>query len=118
VPEPDASLAGDDFCYVTTTGRVTGNPHTIEIWFALHEGVLYVLIGDGSRSDTVRNLQKQPAVRVKLGRVEHTVTARVVSEAEEDALARRLLLTKYVPRDDDDLADWGRAALPVAFEFS
>jgi deazaflavin-dependent oxidoreductase (nitroreductase family) len=116
-PAPDALLAGEDFCYVTTTGRVTGNPHTIEIWFALHEGVLYVLMGDGFRADTVRNLQKQPAVRVKLGDFEHEATARVVTEAGEDSLARRLLLTKYVPRADDDLASWGQTALPVAFEF-
>ena len=27
--------ADDDFCYLTTTGRVTGEPHEIEIWFAV-----------------------------------------------------------------------------------
>ena len=87
-PSPDASLAGEDFCYVTTTGRVTGKAHTIEIWFALNEGVLYVLMGDGFRADTVRNLQKLPSVRLKLGGIEHAATARVVSDASEDALAR------------------------------
>jgi hypothetical protein len=29
--DDDASQA---FCYLTTTGRVSGRPHTIEIWFA------------------------------------------------------------------------------------
>jgi deazaflavin-dependent oxidoreductase (nitroreductase family) len=115
---PDASLAGEDFCYITTTGRVTGKPHTIEMWFALHQGVLYILTGGSFRSDTVRNLQRQPAVRVKLGGIEHTAAARVVTEADEDALARRLLLTKYVPRADEDLASWGQTSLPVAFEFA
>lgn len=117
MPAPDVSLAGDDFCYITTTGRVTGKPHTIEIWFALHEGVLYVLTGGSFRSDTVRNLQKQPACRVRLGEVTHDAIGRVVTDATEDALARRLLLTKYVPRADDDLASWGKTALPVAFDF-
>jgi hypothetical protein len=37
------TLAGEDFCYLTTTGRVTGRPHTIEIWFALEGGTLYTL---------------------------------------------------------------------------
>ena len=32
----DAELAALDFCYVTTTGRTTGKPHRIEIWFAAH----------------------------------------------------------------------------------
>ena len=39
VPEtsmPDLrALADEDFCYLTTTGRVTGRPHEIEIWFSL-----------------------------------------------------------------------------------
>src|SRR5215210_3089845 len=28
-------LAEENFCYLTTTGRITGRPHEIEIWFAL-----------------------------------------------------------------------------------
>lgn len=28
-----AQLANEDFCYMTTTGRVSGRPHEIEIWF-------------------------------------------------------------------------------------
>ena len=30
-----AAHVDDDFCYLTTRGRVTGAPHEIEIWFAL-----------------------------------------------------------------------------------
>ena len=117
MPAPDASLAGEDFCYITTTGRVTGNPHTIEIWFALHEGVLYILTGGSFRSDTVRNLQKQPACRVRLKDVTYDATARVVTDADEDALARRLLFEKY-HSSDEDLDSWSKTALPVAFEFT
>ena len=32
----DAELAALDFCYLTTTGRTTGETHRIEIWFAAH----------------------------------------------------------------------------------
>ena len=35
--KPDPALAGETYCYLTTTGRVTGKPHTIEIWFALEQ---------------------------------------------------------------------------------
>lgn len=38
-------LADESFCYLTTTGRVTGNSHTIEIWFALENGTLYMREG-------------------------------------------------------------------------
>jgi nitroimidazol reductase NimA-like FMN-containing flavoprotein (pyridoxamine 5'-phosphate oxidase superfamily) len=34
-----------EYCYITTTGRRTGRPHTIEIWFAWHDGRLYILSG-------------------------------------------------------------------------
>ena len=116
MPAPDASLAGEAFCYITTSGRVTGNPHTIEIWFALHEGVLYILTGGSFRSDTVRNLQKQRSCRVRLGNVTHDAMGRIVTDADEDALARRLLLEKY-RSSDDDLDSWSKTALAVAFDF-
>ena len=45
------ALAGEDFCYLTTTGRVTGRPHEIEIWFALDGATLYMLSGGRGRSD-------------------------------------------------------------------
>jgi hypothetical protein len=45
----DARSAGDlDYCYLTTTGRHTGTPHRIEIWFGLGDGVVYILSGGGA----------------------------------------------------------------------
>lgn len=44
----DEPLPGDlDYCYLTTTGRHTGTPHRIEIWFSLHDGIVYILSGGG-----------------------------------------------------------------------
>jgi hypothetical protein len=48
--------ADADFCYLTTTGRVTGQPRTIEIWFALHGRILYMLAGGGRNAQWVQNL--------------------------------------------------------------
>jgi deazaflavin-dependent oxidoreductase (nitroreductase family) len=110
------SLAGEPFCYVTTSGRVTGRPHTIEIWFAVEGRTLYILSGGGERSDWVRNLVQEPEVSVRLGERELAGNGRIVRDGEEDALARRLLLAKYAPAYAGDLADWGRTALPVAID--
>ena len=60
------SASDDDFCYLSTTGRVTGRTHTIEIWFAVRDSTLYFLAGGGERSDWVRNLQVNPTVTVRL----------------------------------------------------
>jgi len=111
-----SQFADVDFCYLTTTGRVTGRPHTIEIWFALHEHTLYMLSGGGVNADWVKNLLHSPEVTVRIQGVHFTGRGRIVEQAEEDALARRILVAKYQPRDSDDLSDWGRTALPVAVD--
>ena len=110
-------FADDDFCYLTTTGRVTGQPHTIEIWFALAECTLYMLSGSHT-SDWVKNLLRMPDVAVRLGESTFAGRARVVAQADEDAQARRLVLEKYEPRSSDDLSGWGRTALPVAVDLA
>jgi deazaflavin-dependent oxidoreductase (nitroreductase family) len=113
-----SSLAEEAFCYLTTTGRVSGRPHSIEIWFGLNGSTLYMLSGNGprERSDWVRNLMKTPTVRVRIGEREFAGMARVVNGRDEDTLARRLLLEKYEPTYSGDLTEWGRTALPVAVD--
>ena len=115
---PLSSLANEQFCYLTTTRRVTGRPHTIEIWFGLNGRTLYMLSGNGprERADWMRNLMKTPAVSVRVGEREFAGTGRIVQDAGEDALARRLLLEKYEPTYSGDLSEWGQTALPVAVD--
>ena len=104
---------------MTTTGRRTGNPHRVEIWFAggPPSRTIYVLAGGRERADFVRNAMAQPRVAVRIGDDERGATARVVEAGtEEDALARRLVLAKYQAPGSGDLERWGRSALPVAFD--
>jgi deazaflavin-dependent oxidoreductase (nitroreductase family) len=111
------SLADEDFCYLTTIGRVSGRPHVIEIWFALaDEGrSLYMLSGGRDRSDWVKNLRRNPEVTVRVAGESFEGRARVVEKEEEDALARRLLVEKY-ESSTGSLANWRRTALPVAVD--
>jgi deazaflavin-dependent oxidoreductase (nitroreductase family) len=109
-------LSDEDFCYLTTTGRRSGRPHTIEIWFALEGRSLYVLSGGRDQSDWVKNLQRQPKVQVKIRERVFAGQARLVTGSEEDALARAIVFDKYTPRDSDDLTDWARSSLPVAID--
>jgi deazaflavin-dependent oxidoreductase (nitroreductase family) len=113
-----SDLAGEQFCYVTTTGRVTGRPHEIEIWFGMSGATIYMLSGGGRRSDWVRNITHDPAVRVRIGSQQFVGTGRILEPGEEDELARSLLLQKYEPGYGGDLSDWGRTALPVAIDLS
>ena len=112
----DPSLASESYCYLTTTGRVSGEPREIEIWFGLDGDTLYMLSGGRDRSDWVKNLIREPEVRVRLGDRVFEGRARIVSDGDEDARARRLLLEKYSPGYSGDLSEWGQTALPVAVD--
>jgi deazaflavin-dependent oxidoreductase (nitroreductase family) len=112
-----AEARDDDFCYLTTRGRVSGEPHEIEIWFALDGATLFLLAGGGEGSDWVRNLRVDPAVTVRLRDVTYDAIARVVDPGtDEDARARRLVFEKYEPRYSGSLASWRESSLPVAVD--
>ena len=114
-----AALAGEDYLYLSTTGRVTGALHRIEIWFGLRGQTAYLLSGGGERSDWVRNLRANPSVRVRIGDREWTGVARVLGPGtDEDALARRLLFEKYGGSGSGDLTTWRDSALPVALDLN
>ncbi len=111
-----AAHANEDFCYLTTVGRRTGHAHTIEIWFAVDRGIVYLMGGGRERSDWVRNLLANQSVHLRIGDAEWDATARVVTAGtEEDARVRPLLRDKYA-NASDDLVSWARSALPVAIE--
>jgi len=112
-------LAEEDFCYLTTTGRVTGRPHEIEIWFSLvpESQTLYMLSGGGDRSDWVKNLRRNPEVMVRIAGERFGGLAREAKDAEEDELARRLLVEKYESRPGR-LENWRRTALPVVVDLA
>jgi deazaflavin-dependent oxidoreductase (nitroreductase family) len=110
------NLGRPSLCYLTTTGRVSGRPHRIEIWFVHHQGTVYLLSGGGERSDWVRNLKRTSAVTVRIGGHDYPGTARLVTDPGEDRLARDLIFDKYSRRYSDDLEEWREASLPVAID--
>ncbi len=110
------NLTGEDFCYLTTTGRFSSRPHTIEIWFALKGHTLYMLSGGMDRSDWVKNALRLPDVTVRIKDRVIAGKARLARDAEEDALARQLLFEKYQPSSEDDLTEWSRTSLPVVVD--
>lgn len=112
-----ADLADEEYCYLTTTGRVSGLPREIEIWFGVIGDTLYMLSGNRDRSNWVRNIFKDPNVTVRVAGTTFSGTARAVDPIpDEDAAARDLLFGKYQPRYSGDLAEWRETALPMAVE--
>ena len=112
-----AQLKDEEYCYLTTTGRVTGKLHQIEIWFGLNDETLYLLSGGRDGSDWVKNLLKTPSVTVRIEKHNFVGTARVVTDKDEERTARYLLAEKYQEWENGKkLSEWARTALPVAID--
>jgi len=112
-------LASEEYCYLTTTGRVTGNPHEIEIWFCINESTVYLMSGGGDRSDWVKNLMKNPSVKVRIAEHTFNAAARIVKDKTEEMLVRNRLADKYNERESDgSLSEWAQSALVVAFDLN
>ena len=74
------------YLYLTTTGRVTGQPREIEIWLIEHAGRFY-LVAERESANWVRNIQSQPQVKVRVGEAEFNAIARVVHNDREPQIA-------------------------------
>jgi deazaflavin-dependent oxidoreductase (nitroreductase family) len=85
------------YLYLTTTGRITGQPREIEIWFTEHGGRFY-LIAERESANWVLNIRSQPQVKVRVGDTEFNTFARVVHNDREPQLAatvKALFVAKY-----------------------
>ena len=91
-------MRGLQSLYLTTTGRVTGLPRDIEIWYVELGGNLYVLAEQFHRAHWVRNIAREPRVHVRLGDRGIAATASVldpVADREEWHAAQQLARDKY-----------------------
>src|SRR3954468_13155806 len=89
-PMPDGTFADvlathreDDVCMLTTTGRRSGRPHRIEIWFGVSGQAMYFISGNGAGSDWYQNALADPHVTVELGDEVVAGLASPVTDAEE-----------------------------------
>jgi deazaflavin-dependent oxidoreductase (nitroreductase family) len=86
------------FLYLTTTGRKTGQPREIEIWFVEADGRLYILAEHGYRAHWVQNILASPRVHVRIGDDQWNGLARVLDpdrDADAYLKARQLAREKY-----------------------
>ena len=111
-------LKNEEYCYLTTTGRKSGNPHEIEIWFGAQGNSLYLLSGGGDDSDWVKNMRVNPNVTVRIAKYNFIGVARIINEEKEATIARHMLAGKYQGwKEGRQLSDWAKTALVVAIDF-
>jgi len=115
----DPALARLAICRLGTTGRVSGQPRLIEIWFAADpvRDRVYLLSGGRERAHWVRNIRHDPRVQLRIGERTFAGHATEIEDGPDDGLARRLLLEKYEgPDEPGSLSEWARSSLPVAID--
>ena len=114
-----AGVAGQAVCELETIGRRTGQPRPIEIWFAADPARdrIYILAGGRESSQWVRNIQANPAVRVRIAGQWFSGTATTIEGQPDELDARHLVGAKYgYWRTGTELRGWARDSLPVAVD--
>jgi deazaflavin-dependent oxidoreductase (nitroreductase family) len=114
--EPDA---GDQpYAWLTTTGRRSGEPRTVELWFVLAGRTVHFLAGGGDDAQWVRNADVQPDVAVRLGQHVYAGRARRPEPGSpEEVSARHRMATKYQGwQPGAPLSRWAREALCIAVD--
>jgi deazaflavin-dependent oxidoreductase (nitroreductase family) len=106
----DDRAAARSVCQLVTTGRRTGKPRAIEIWFAAAGDRVYMLSGGGEAAHWVQNLRNDPSVRLRIDGRTFNGRARVVEGEAGDPIARAAVAAKY---GTAGLEDWLRESLPV-----
>jgi deazaflavin-dependent oxidoreductase (nitroreductase family) len=88
----------DEFLYLTTTGRKSGLPHEIEIWFVAHNGCYYLCAEHYERTHWVQNILHNPVVSFYVDGRHHQGTGRTIdreTEPELGAAVAGLFDSKY-----------------------
>ena len=110
----DERAAARSVCQLVTTGRRSGEPRAIEIWFAAQGGDrVYMLAGGGEAAHWVQNLRADPEVRLGIDGRTFRGRAHVVQGEAADPVARAAVAAKY---GTAGLEDWLRDSLPVEIE--
>ena len=97
-PANEQESANILYLYLTTIGRITGEPRQIEIWFVKFQGRFYVLAEHFHEAQWVKNITRNPRVQVRVDADEFEATARVLDEQRDEEMwqtAQRLSREKY-----------------------
>ena len=83
-------IAPKVWAMLETTGRKSGLPRQTPVGNGTIDGVFWIVASHGRQADYVRNIEKNPAVRVKIGRRWLNGTATVLNDDDTEARSRML----------------------------
>ncbi len=99
-------VKSNQFIYLTTRGRKTGKPHTVELWFAFFKGKVY-LSHEGAYTDWMKNIVESEMVSARIDGVKFDAKARIVGDGSPRELGKAALYQKYYgPASKEVIDDW------------
>jgi deazaflavin-dependent oxidoreductase (nitroreductase family) len=105
------SFRDERVLYLTTTGRKSGQPRTIEIWFVISQQRIYLVAELGLQAHWVRNILANPQVLIEIKATRLLARARILNREQDQGewlAVENHSIQKY---------GWGKG-LPVAIELT
>lgn len=91
--------------YLVTTGRKTGLPREIEIWYVTDGSRIY-MVSDHLNKDWIKNIRANPDVRFRIAGQWYQGPARFLElGTEEDLDVRRIVSLKYHNKPFEELTE-------------
>jgi len=84
---------------ITVTGRKSGRPISIPVWFVLENGTLYLLPVSGSDTQWYKNVLKNPSIRIEAGGAEAELKVAPVTDAKQVSSVVEKFRAKYGAND-------------------
>ena len=84
---------------ITVTGRKSGRPISIPVWFVLENGTLYLLPVSGSDTQWYKNVLKNPSIRIEAGGAEAELKVAPVTDAKRVSSVVEKFRAKYGASD-------------------
>ena len=101
-----AKLADEKYIYLTTIGRKTRNPHTVELWFSIAKGKIY-LSHEGEYTDWMKNILKNDHVEFRIGDIKFKGRACILNDEKTFEIGKVALYLKYYGAANADVInDW------------
>jgi len=84
----------EKYIHLTTIGRNTGRAHTVELWFAMAEGKIY-LSHEGAYTDWMKNIIENNLVEYRIRDIHFKGRARIVNAEDVFEIGKNALYIKY-----------------------
>ena len=107
------------FIHLTTKGRKTGRPHSVELWFAASDGKVF-LSHEGKETDWMKNIKENGEVSFEIGGENFTGKSHYIDEDPDEARRCKVALyEKYYGKSTKEIIDdWFSLSTLVAIEIA